>query len=497
MSNNLSTELLEKFSEIGLKLTAEKDVNKLLELILTECIKITDSDAGSIYIKEQDEENAQLIFMYTLNTSMSFPFKSFKLPITMNSIAGACAMTGEIYNFKSMDDTVEVLGFHHNRSFDESYGYETRNMLVIPLKNYNNDMIGVLQLINKKKDPNHKFIAYSKDFEPHVIPYDLKDEKIVGALASQAAMLIERGILFKDIEHLLDSMIDTLVTALDRRDPITAGHSKRVATYALALAKNVNDVDYGPYAGYTFTAEALKELYIAGMLHDVGKIGVREYVLMKRNKLSDDGIDRVRWRYKYIRKLLSEDPEQMESLGFNTEQLDEALKSLESINTSGFLKDEDKALLDKLKDLSITDFDGSVIPFLTPEEYEFMSVPRGNLTGSERKEINDHAVHTFNILNGIDWTRDLKKVPRIAADHHEKLNGFGYPEGRKSDDLEVRSRILAIADVFDALTAKDRPYKPAIPIDKSIEILEDDASKGGLDPELVAIFKKERAYERI
>ena len=415
----------------------------------------------------------------------------------MNSIAGACAMTGEIYNFKSMDDTQEVLGFHHNRSFDESYGYETCNMLVIPLKNYNNDMIGVLQLINKKEDPAHKFIAYSKDFTPHVIPYDVKDEKIVGALAAQAAMLIERGILFKDIENLLDSMIDTLVTALDRRDPITAGHSKRVATYALALAKTVNAVDYGPYADFSFSEEALKELYIAGMLHDVGKIGVREFVLMKRNKLSDDGMDRVRWRYKYIRKLLTEDPEQVESLQLTPEQVDEAIQKLEAINTSGFLKDEDKAVLDRLKDLLLTDVDGSTIPFLTPEEYEFMSVQRGNLTGSERKEINDHAVHTLNILSGIDWTRNLKLVPRIAADHHEKLNGYGYPEGRKADDLETRSRILAIADVFDALTAKDRPYKPAIPIDKSIEILEDDASKGGLDSELVAIFKNERAYERI
>lgn len=489
MSNSPSTALLERFSQIGLKLTAEKDVNKLLELILTECIKITDSDAGSIYIKEQIEESPQLIFMYTLNTSMSFPFKSFKLPINMNSIAGACAMTGEIYNFKSMDETLNVLGFHHNRSFDESYGYETCNMLVIPLKNYNNEMIGVLQLINKKREPDFKFTAYSKDFQPHVIPFDVSDEKIVGALASQAAMLIERGILFKDIENLLDSMIDTLVTALDRRDPITAGHSKRVASYAMALAKTINDVDYGQFADFYFSEEALKELYIAGMLHDVGKIGVREYVLMKRNKLSDDGIDRIRWRYKYIRRLLGEAPE--------AEALGEYLTRLEAINVGGFLKDEDRDLLNQLKDMTLTDTDGTVIPFLTPEEYEFLSVARGNLTASERKEINDHAVHTYNILSGIEWTRNLKLVPRIASDHHEKLNGAGYPEGRTAAELEIRARILAIADVFDALTAKDRPYKPAIPIDKSLDILEDDAAKGGLDPDLVAIFKNERAYERI
>lgn len=497
MSNTLSIDLLEKFSEIGLKLTAEKDVNKLLELILTECMKITNSDAGSIYIKEQVETDPQLIFMYTLNTSMSFPFKSFKLPINMNSISGACAMTGEIYNFKSMLDTMDVLGFHHNRSYDESYGYETCNMLVIPLKNYNNDIIGVLQLINKKKDPTFNFKAYSKDFISHVLPYDHNDEKIVGSLASQAAILIERGILFHDIETLLDSMIETLVTALDSRDPITAGHSKRVAGYALSLAKSVDNVDYGPYANFHFTEDALHELYIAGMLHDVGKIGVREYVLMKRNKLTDDGMDRIRWRYKYMCRLLGESASPDTELAMSAELLQSQLCRLEVINVSGFLKEEELQLLDQLKLLTLTDVDGSDIPFLTPSEYEFLAVPRGNLTTAERKEINDHAVHTLNILNGIEWTKNLKLVPRIASDHHEKLNGQGYPEGRCAVDLEIRARILAVADVFDALTAKDRPYKPAISIEKSIAILEDDASKGGLDSELVAIFKNERAYERV
>lgn len=509
MPDDINVHLLDQISEIGLKLTAEKDVNKLLELILTECIKLTGSDAGSIYIKEQKDDTEgppQLVFMYTLNTSMSFPFKSFKLPINMNSISGASAMTGQTFNFKDMNDTFEILGFHHNRSFDESYGYETCNMLVIPLKNYTNEIIGVLQLINKKTEPSHQFKAYSKDFHDWVTPYTRSDEKIIGSLASQAAMLIERSILFKSIENLLDSMIDTLVTALDRRDPITAGHSKRVASYAVALAKTVNAVATGTYGPIVFSEDSLKELYIAGMLHDVGKIGVREYVLMKRNKLSDDAMLQIRWRYKYIASRLSEsavssggDENAISSGGAYPEskEIPMLVDSLEAINKGGFLKDEDKALLDRLKELSYNDSDGESIPFLTPEEYEFLSVQRGNLTSGERKEINDHAVHTYNILAGIEWTKALKQVPQIAADHHEKLNGYGYPNGRKADELETRSRILAIADVFDALTATDRPYKPAIPIDKSIEILEDDASKGGLDPELVAIFKNERAYERL
>lgn len=477
--------LLDKFSEIGLKLTAEKDVSKLLALILTECMKITDSDAGSIYIKDQEEGSNHLIFTYTQNTSMSFPFNTFKLPINMNSIAGACAATGEIYNFKSMTETQSTLGFTHNKSYDESYGYETCNMLTIPLKNYTNDMIGVMQLINKKRDPNHRFTAYSKDYCNHVIPYTDQDVTIVSALASQAAMLIERSILFEDIENLLDSMIDTLVTALDRRDPITAGHSKRVSSYAMALAYAVNRVDYGTFASLNFSDEELRELRIAGMLHDVGKIGVREYVLMKRNKLSDDAMEQIRWRYKYICRL--DEANAAKIIGY--------LNEIESINKSGFLKDEQEDFLKSIQHLSYTDPEGDIIPLLKPEEFEFLMVKRGNLTQSERKEINDHVLHTFNILSGIEWTRNLKLVPRIASDHHEKPNGQGYPEGRTIDQLELRARILAIADVFDALTAKDRPYKPAIPIDKSLDILEEEAIRRGLDPDLVTLFKEERVYE--
>lgn len=479
--------MLEKFSAIGIRLTAEKDVHKLLELILTESMNITGCDAGSIYIKVQDAPVPELVFSYTQNRSMSFPFKSFKLPINMNSIAGACASTGKIYNFAHMDETFEHLGFLHNKSFDESYGYETCNMLTLPLKNYDSEMIGVMQLINKKADPRQLFKAYSGHFQDYVVPFNKADVKIISALASQAAILIERGILFNDIENLLDSIIDTLVTALDQRDPITAGHSKRVSSYAMALAYAVNADNDGDFKDFSFSNEALRELRIAGMLHDVGKIGVREYVLMKRNKLTDDAILQIKWRFKYLKQLF---PEQ-------GERLDSQFKLIEKINQSGFLNDEDQAALNEIKDIVYEDPDGESIACLSAEEYEFLSVKRGNLTNSERQEINDHVVHTFRILSGIEWTKNLKLVPRIASDHHEKLNGEGYPEGRKEDDLELRSRILAIADIFDALTAKDRPYKPAIPIDKSLVILDEEASKGSLDAKLVALFKDKAVYKEI
>lgn len=479
---------LEQFSEIGLKLIAEKDVAKLLELILTESMKLTGSDAGSLYIKEKPEEaedgNPKLIFTYTHNMSTKFPFNAFKLPITPHSIAGACAMTGNIYNFATMQQTETELGFKHNRSFDESYGYETCNMLTLPLKNYSGDIIGVMQLINKKIDPEHIFTPYSHTFSEYVKNFTEGDVKLVSTLASQAAILLERSLLFEDIEHLLDSMIHTLVTALDQRDPITAGHSLRVSSYAMALADAVTKDD-NYFKDFQFSPEEMRELKIAGMLHDVGKIGVREYVLMKQNKLSDDSILQIKWRYKYL------------ALQFQEEAsfLNSAYLKLETINKSGFLNDEDLALLNQLKTLEKCDASGEAIKLLTDSEYECLSVKRGNLTAAERKEINDHVVHSYRILSGIDWTKNLKQVPRIASDHHEKLNGTGYPEGRNEAQLEIRSRILAIADIFDALTAKDRPYKPAIPIPKSLDILKEEAEKGGLDPILVQLFIEKNVYE--
>lgn len=499
-ANNYNLNLIEKLSAISIELSAEKNIHKLLELILNESIKITGSDAGSIYIIEERDDERKLVFKYTNNTSMNFPFKEFAMPINTNSISGACAVTGNIYNFKSMDETVEVLGFHHNKSFDESYGYETCNMLVIPLKNYTNEIIGVLQLINKKKDPTHKFIAYSGHYCEYITPYLELEEKIISALASQAAILIERSVLFQDIETLLQSFIETLVTALDSRDPITAGHSKRVTEYALRLARTLNRIDYGPYKDFMFSEDQIKELYIAGLLHDVGKIGVREYVLMKRNKLSDEGIENLRMRIQWLRTLLElktlnqtltlAEKELQPKTGFY-------LETLETINTSGFLKDDMKLVLDEIYAIRFTDLEGKEYPLLTESEYINLSVQRGNLTGPERQEISDHVVHTFNILSGIHWTKTLTQVPRIASDHHEKPNGKGYPDGRTEEQLELRSRILAIADIFDALTAKDRPYKPAIPIDKSLQILQEEADNRGLDPALVEIFKTEKAYEEV
>lgn len=489
-----SEKVLIKLLEIGNKLSAEKDIQKLLGLILEESMIMTSCDAGSIYIVEHGKTEENLVFKYTKNESKQFPFNEFKMPINMNSIAGACAKTGDSYNFSQMSEVKEKLGFKHNTSFDESYGYRTMNMLVIPLTNYNEEVIGVIQLINKKSNSSFIF-KNDNDYDIYTSAFIDEDEEIVRTMASFSGMIIERTILFNEIENLYESIIDTLVTALDQRDTITAGHSKRVAKYASRLAEDVNDYHEGPLSDIRFTEDNLKELYIAGMLHDVGKIGVREYVLMKKTRLSEDQITAIKYKYKYLKILLAS---KLDALSINEklihDNIERYLDVIISVNMGNFLTDENETIINKLKELSVDDA-GEMIDMLTDDEYLNLSIKRGNLTDDERSQINSHAMHTYDILMNIDWTKDLSRVPAIASEHHEKLDGTGYPLAKSEKELSIRARILAIADIFDALTAKDRPYKPAMPVEKAISIIVEEADRNHLDKNLVEIFLSRKSYE--
>lgn len=485
-------QLVHRLCHIGIELSAEKDIDALLETILKESMSIANCDAGSIYFIDGEGEKRQLEFKYTQNNSMDFPFKRFFMPLDKNSIAGACAVTGQIFNFKRMHETVEILGFKHNTSFDESVGYHTVNMLVLPLKNYEEEIIGVLQLINKK--PDEGLLRIEEDFL-RLVPFTTQDEEIISALASQAAILIERTRLYEAIQETLESIISSLATALDQRDPITAGHSDRVAGYAQALSRYLND--WQPESGekpalYQFTKERIREIHIAGLLHDVGKIGVPEYLLMKERKLSDAEMDAIENRFRYLALYLKV-KSQSHSLdhaeqGFLDAWQDD-LAMLNRINAAGFLPDPEEARINALGQMMVI-CDEHPIQVLKSSEVEQMTIKRGNLTSVERQKINSHAKKSFELLAGIKWTKDLLRVPEIASQHHEKLNGQGYPDGLEAAYLSVDARVMAIADIFDALTAKDRPYKPAIPVDKSLAILDEEAARGALDPVLVPIFRK-------
>ncbi len=494
MNTNIKNEkLINALVQVGVEISAQNDVDKLFEKILISCMDITDSDAGSIYFRQ---DTGHLKFQYTKNRSKSFPFSSFTLPINDQSIAGACAYNGKTYVLQTMDETIDKIGIHHNSDFDKKMGYKTCNMLVIPMKNYDGDVIGVLQLINKKKNPSDILIP-PYDYNEKIALYTDQEVSVVESLAAQAAILIERAQLIAGIESLLSSFINTLVTALDQRDTITAGHSRRVTKYAMNLARAVNEAKEGKYKDACFDELELKELYYAGLLHDVGKIGVREFVLMKDNKLTKDQMSVICYRYKWIMselKVKINSGEGTDKDKYQVEMIPTWLEHIEDINTCGFLTDERKQKLAVICE-QIVEINGEEIPLITDEEKKFLSVQKGNLTAEERAMIQSHATYSFEILDGIEWTSELLDVPRIAGAHHEFLNGEGYPKGIKDDEIMLQSKILTVADIFDALTASDRPYKPAVPIPRSLSILEEEVKACHLDGELVRLFIDEKLYE--
>lgn len=489
--------LIGRLNNIGIMLSAEKNTDKLLDMILDESMQIANCDAASIYVKEEKDGISMLKFKNTRNTSRDFPFKGFFMPINTNSISGSCAFTGESYNFASMDDIPRILGFKYNDFFDKSIDYRTMTMLVIPMKDIKGEIVGVLQLINKKRNYDAKLIL-EEDFVTEVIPFANEEEQIILSLASQTAVLLERSRLMDEIQHLFDSFVESMVTTIEKRDPTTSGHSIRVARYVKYFAKAVNRVEYGPYKDVSFTEEQLHELHYAALLHDIGKIGVSEFVLTKQNRLTDSELQAVRYRFNYYKKSLEfkkihETLDEKEEFLLNN--LEEYCNFVVSLNTKGFLPDEEEEKLKFISSLEIIDLDGEVRPLLSEFEVTNLIVKKGNLTNNDRNQMNMHADYTYQILKDIPWLKDLKSVPKIAADHHEKLNGNGYPNHLKTDEIKVQSKMLAIIDIFEALTAIDRPYKKAMPVDKALKILEEEASFNSIDKDLLEIFIKEELYD--
>lgn len=520
--------IIERLNSIGIHLSTETDPDRLFSFILEECMYLTKSDGGSIYIKQTVEEKAFLEFSYTQNKSKNFPFNKFKMPLDKNSLAGYSAFTGEICNFSSMEETAKI-GLTHNKKFDQKNNYHTCNMLIIPMKDFSGQVIGVMQLINKKDD-YEQILGDETTYKDHIIPYSPKEEELISSLTSQCAILLERNTLLSDIKRLFKTFIESLVTSLDQRDPVTAGHSSRVAGYALCLAQTVADSKKDPFRDVTISSDEMKALYYAGLLHDIGKIGVKESILLKENRLSDDTIELIRHKCQVLKYNLLYDigrfgkeeiadildvfsfishKEALLSIVDNEKKMRKFIKenaplivsklyeTIADINVSGYLPEENENFLKLLKSVVYMDDTGEKVKLLTEEDYDNLRVKRGNLNEAERALMNNHPLYTFDVLKEIAWTQALGQVPFIASTHHEKLTGKGYPWGLKAEEIPLFSRILAIADIFDALTAKDRPYKPALSIERTTEILKDEAERNHLDKELVDLFIEEASYEQL
>lgn len=503
---------LTDLTQVGAALSTERDLTTLLEMILSQSRRITWSDAASLYLVERHDDGrpaTTLTFKLSQNHSLpDIPFSEFTVPIDHTSLAGYAASTGEPMAIEDVYLLPEDVPYHQNRSFDDKFGYRTKSMLVIPMKTHREEVIGVLQLINRKRKFD-TMLSGPDVVEREVLPYAPHDLELVSALAAQAGVAIENSLLYEDIEKLFEGFVTAAVTAIESRDPTTSGHSGRVATLTVGLAEAVNRGGAGVYKGLTFDHQQIREIRYAGLLHDFGKVGVREQVLVKQKKLYGADLDLIRHRFAYLlqRAELQYERERANYLlEYGPSMYDQAVVRLDEARRTkraelqrfldAIVKANEPTILpegtfDELYEINnrtYLDIDGVERPLLHDDELQFLMIRKGNLDARERREIESHVTHTYQFLRQIPWTRELKGIPEIAYGHHEKLDGHGYPRQVKAESIPVQTRMMTISDIFDALTATDRPYKRAVSHDRALDILSMEAKEGMLDRDLLATF---------
>ena len=509
---------LTELTAIGVALSTERELSTLLELILTQARRLTASDAGSLYLVERDETGApnRLRFAMAQNYTLpSLPFNTSTMAIDHASLSGYAASTGEPLVIGDVYLLPDDVSYRQNRTFDEKFGYRTKSMLVLPMKSHRDEIVGVLQLINRKKNADTRLTS-ADVVEREVLTYDERCVELTSALASQAAVAIENGKLYEDIERLFEGFVTAAVTAIESRDPTTSGHSSRVATLTVGLAEVVDRIGDGPYRDVVFSREQLRELRYAGLLHDFGKVGVREQVLVKQKKLYPADLAIIRSRFAFLLQRSDLEFERGRAeyvLAHGHDAYEAALRDLEAERTghrdelTGFLDaivraNEPTVLpegsfeaLQAINQRRFIDFDGTERALLEDSELQFLMIRKGNLDDRERREIESHVTHTYRFLEQIPWTRELRHIPQIAYGHHEKLNGRGYPNAVQAEAIPVQTRMMTIADIFDALTATDRPYKRAVPSDRALDILHMEAKDGMLDRDLLDAFVGARVFD--
>jgi len=514
--DRLSVELRD-LNSIGVRLSAERNLKRLLELILTKAREITHSDAGSLYlVEESDTGDRRLRFTLAQNDSVDVPFEQFTMPINGESVAGYVALTGKIVNLGDAYYPPEGSTFKVNRAFDTGIGYRTKSMLVVPMKTQKDEIIGALQLINCKPDLERRF-ASAEEIEREVEPFGARYTTFAVSLASQAAVALENSRLYENIQTLFEGFVKASVTAIESRDPTTSGHSERVAELTVGLAETVDRAAAGPYGDVRFTPDEMKEIRYASLLHDFGKVGVREEVLVKAKKLYPNHLELIKQRVEIIRRglelkysrrkieyLLQKGREQFAGhaealdaeLASFVAELDEGLTKVMAANEPSVMPEDFVSAVQRFALQTFEDHRGRPQSIITPEEARILAIPRGTLTEAERKQIESHVVHTFEFLEKIPWTKEIRNIPVIARSHHEKLNGSGYPYGFTGDQIPLQSKMMTIADIYDALTASDRPYKRAITTEKALDILDYERKAGNIDGVLLDLFVDAKVYER-
>ena len=512
-------EQIGNLSQIGLALSKERDMSKLLEMILLEAKRISNSDGGTLYMMTDDK---RLKFEIMMTDSLNFhmggtsgeeiPFYPVKLydekgEPNNSMVAAYVGLSGDTVNIQ---DAYKAKGFDFSgtKMFDEKTGYHSKSFLTVPLKNHEDEIIGVLQLLNAQKNKSKKIIEFSEDIQGKV-----------EALASQAAVAITNKNLIKDLENLFESFIKLIASAIDAKSPYTGGHCERVPEITMMLAEAVHKTKNGPFADFKLSDQEMYELKIAAWLHDCGKVATPEFVVDKSTKLETiyDRIHEVETRFAAlkrdfeIKKLKKElTIERDESLSTNEKnkkindlkkdyqktirKIKKDLSFIKESNIGGEFMSGDKQ--QRINEIAQYKWkpNGKMQNFLSEDEIYNLTIPRGTLTPEERQVINDHIVITINMLDELPYPKHLKNIPEFAGGHHEKLDGTGYPKGLTKEEMSVQARIMAIADIFEALTARDRPYKKGKTLSQAMRILgfmKDDAH---IDVDLFDIFVKQKIY---
>ncbi|HEY6006352.1 MAG TPA: HD domain-containing phosphohydrolase [Anaeromyxobacter sp.] len=455
---------LQSILDVAKAMTAERQLDRLLALVVDEAAKVAEADRCTLFLV--DREKGELWSKVAHGTKM------IRVPLGAG-IVGAVAASGAAVR---IDDAYADPRF--NREVDRGTGYRTSTILAVPMRNTRGEVVGVLQALNRRDGV-----------------FSAEDEELLGALAGPAASAIENAVLNEEIERLFEGFVQAAVVAIEQRDPTTAGHSGRVALLTVDLARAVEKAPPAPWRGVAFDAPSLQQLRYAALLHDFGKVGVRENVLVKGDKLYPHELDLVRARFDVARAGLESERLRARLEGKPDAAVVERQRELDALwevvlaaNRPTVLPAEASARLAALAATTFVDPRGAEKPLVTAYEISCLSIPKGSLSEAERKEIEGHVSHTYRFLSQIPWTRTLRRVPEIAYGHHEKLDGRGYPRGVPASAIAVETRMMTISDIYDALTASDRPYKKALPPEKALDILADEAKRGQVDAPLLGVF---------
>ena len=501
-----------ELNRIGIALSAEKDIDRLQSFILTSMRQLTHADGASLWLKSDDESGPKLFLASSQNHSIDkSTYSAFTVPVDEKSVVGYTVSVGKSQRY---DDAYnpppgKPVG---GKSFDAQFGYRTKSMLTVPMRDYNNKVVGAVQLINAKRRFETRLTPANVDNE--VVSFHPDDDEMIESIASQAAVAIDNKTLLKDIEDLFDQFVTASVYAIEQRDPSTAGHSGRVEALTTKLADEVTRIEAGKYRDVIFSKDQLKELRYACLLHDFGKIGVREDILVKEKKLFPFQLDLIQWRFDSVERWaqLRAELEAKRGNGVNAARVAEIERRLEAeldqyrmwfeaismANEPSVLPEDKASTLSDMKGRDFPDVSGRVHPLIAPQEFHFLSIQKGTLTNEERKEIESHVAKSHDFLNKIQWTKLsplMENIPEFAWGHHEKLDGSGYPRGLRGDEIPTQTRMMTISDIYDALTARDRPYKPAVPTSAALDILNAEAGRGQLDPDLLEVFIAKRVYD--